>query len=156
MNCKTLILGLGSNIGDRKKNIRKAVGYLKKFFLIEKKSPLYETEPIGPEQPYFLNLLLQCKTTYTPYECLKIIKDIEDRMGREKTVRWGPRNIDIDIIFMENTFIKNDDLTIPHKELKNRRFFLEPLFYLGFNFKIDTNSVLFYLNKNIGQHCEKL
>ena len=123
-------LGIGSNLGNRRKNIKKALDYLAKTkgIKIEKTSRIYETEPVGgPAQRKFLNAAIKIKTSLTPQLFLKIIKKIEKDLGRRKTVRFGPREIDLDILLYGNKIIKRRDLTIPHPRMFEREFVLKPL-----------------------------
>lgn len=120
---------LGSNLGDREKNINDAINELQvSGIIISKKSSLYNTPPWGyTEQPDFLNQAIECLTSLEPFELLKEIKKIERKLGREKTVRYGPRIIDIDIIFYDDLIFKSDELTIPHPLMHKRDFVLKPL-----------------------------
>ncbi|MBN1621547.1 MAG: 2-amino-4-hydroxy-6-hydroxymethyldihydropteridine diphosphokinase [Endomicrobiales bacterium] len=123
-------MGLGSNLSSPKKNILKAYAYLKNsyHFRILKMSHLYLTSPIGPRQNNFINAVVKIKTDLSPAPLLRALKDIEKRMGRKKTgKRWGPRVIDIDILLYEKRIINLKKLNIPHREMLNRRFVLEPL-----------------------------
>ena len=132
---KTIYLSLGSNIGNRKRNLRKALAELKKQDIKEiKVSSLYETEPVGPEQRNFYNIAGKFKTSLHPRELLKVLKDTEEKLGREKTFRWGPRVIDIDILFYGKQVIKTKNLIIPHKEIINRAFVLVPMKEVASNF----------------------
>lgn len=91
-------------------------------------SPVYETEPWGePDQPDFLNICLTGTTTHTPRQLLTFIKQIEQDLGREKSYRWGPRLIDIDIIFYDDVVVAEEGLNIPHARLAERAFVLTPL-----------------------------
>ena len=95
----TIYLSLGSNIGNRKKNLEKAVAELNKNNIKEIKiSSLYETEPVGPKQRNFYNIAGKFKTNLNPQELLKVLKQTEQKLGRTKTYHWGPRVIDIDIL----------------------------------------------------------
>ncbi|MCX5781933.1 MAG: 2-amino-4-hydroxy-6-hydroxymethyldihydropteridine diphosphokinase [Elusimicrobia bacterium] len=122
-------IGLGSNIGDRKKNILKAVKLILKnsHFKVLEKSSLYLTKPIGPKQRKFVNYVLKVNTDLSPLKLLKTLKDIEAILGRKKTQRWGPRIIDLDILFCGNKVLKAKNLNVPHKEIQNRSFVLDPL-----------------------------
>jgi len=121
-------LSLGSNIGNRKKNIEKALKQLEKNNIKQIViSSFYETEPVGPEQRNFYNIAGKFKTDLTATELLKKIKEIEILLGRKKTYRWGPRVIDIDILFYGKKIIKTKNLIIPHKEILKRLFVLVPL-----------------------------
>ncbi len=125
----TVYLVLGSNVGNRADNIQDAIEELKNRGLtILKKSSLYNTAPWGYiEQSDFLNMALKCSTNLCPYSLLKEIKDIEKKMGRKETIRYGPRIIDIDIIFYNNLILKSEQLTIPHPIMHKREFVLKPL-----------------------------
>ncbi len=123
-------LGVGSNLGNRRKNIKKALDYLSKTkgIKIEKSSRIYETEPLGgPTQGKFLNAAIKIKTSLTPALLLKTLKKIEKDLGRKKTVRFGPRHIDLDILFYANKIIKTRNLVIPHPRMFEREFVLKPL-----------------------------
>ncbi len=124
-----IFLSLGSNIGDRKKNLTTAVNKLKENNnKIEKISSIYETEPVGyKEQNRFFNIVIEIDTGLPPYELLKLILNVEKDMGRERKIHWGPRNIDIDIIFYKNLIINEPNLIIPHKEMHKRNFVLVPM-----------------------------
>ena len=119
------VLILGSNIGNRKENLKRAEQLIEKFCgKILKRSSVLETAPFGVEnQPYFLNYGLLIDTFHPPFELLKLIKWIERRAGRYPTYRWGPRVIDVDIVLYGNIRIETPALTIPHKGLKDRDFF---------------------------------
>lgn len=131
-----IILGLGSNIGDRLDNLRKAVAAIRAVPSIEviAISPLYVSDALLPDnapldwdQPY-LNLALSCKTTLSPFELLDQLKTIEWSIGRKPEARhWGPRILDIDILVFDNELIQSDRLTIPHSSLLERPFSLWPL-----------------------------
>jgi 2-amino-4-hydroxy-6-hydroxymethyldihydropteridine diphosphokinase len=132
---KTIYLSLGSNIGNRKRNLRRALAELEKQDIKEiKVSSLYETEPVGPEQRNFYNIAGKFKTSLQPGELLKVLKEIEEKLGREKTFRWGPRVIDIDILFYGKQVIKTKNLIIPHKEIINRAFVLVPMAEISANY----------------------
>lgn len=125
----TVHIGIGSNLGNRYENCYKAIKALEeKGLKITKISSLYETEPWGVlNQPKFINLAIEAETDFSPFELLHILKDVEMALGRRKTVRWGPRIIDLDILFYENEVINTDELTVPHPFLHERDFVLIPL-----------------------------
>jgi 2-amino-4-hydroxy-6-hydroxymethyldihydropteridine diphosphokinase len=126
------ILGLGSNIEPRKDYLVKAISELSSIGTIEKKSSIYETEAWGNKnQSNFYNAIINFKTTLKPRTLLQSIKRIEKIIGRSKTFHWGPREIDIDIIFCQDHTLDDCDLKIPHPEFSNRRFILEPMIELG-------------------------
>lgn len=126
----TVYLGLGANLGDRQKNIEKAIEKITKLPDTEllKASPLYETEPIGhTAQPKFLNGAVAIKTTLSPMDLLCQLKKIEKELGREETFRFGPRLIDIDILFFGDQKLNTLELIIPHPRITERYFVLRPL-----------------------------
>ena len=128
-NLNSIYLSLGSNIGDRTDNLAKAIVELSKKMKIVKLSSIYETEPLLFEnQNSFLNMVLEVDYKGSPDQLLESIKIIENDMGRESTFRYGPRLIDIDIIFFNNYEVIQDNLTIPHYDWKNRLFVIEPLY----------------------------
>ena len=128
-NLNSIYLSLGSNIGDRTDNLTKAIVELSKKMKIVKLSSIYETEPLLFEnQNSFLNMVLEVDYKGSPDQLLESIKIIENDMGRESTFRYGPRLIDIDIIFFNNHEVNQDNLTIPHYDWKNRLFVIEPLY----------------------------
>ena len=125
-----IILGFGSNIGDREENIRLAIQFLGDDPLIEvlHVSSLYETEPVGKkDQPAFLNAVASIVTDYGPEQLLATCLRVERKLGRVRTLRWGPRTIDIDILVYNDVCMKTDTLTLPHPRILERRFVLVPL-----------------------------
>jgi len=123
-------LGVGSNLGNRRQNIKKALDFLAgtKGVKIEKTSRIYETKAQGgPPQEKFLNAAVRIKTSLTPASLLKTLKNIEKQLGRKKTVRFGPRTIDLDILIYGNRIIKTKTLEIPHPRMFEREFVLRPL-----------------------------
>lgn len=126
----TAYLSIGSNLGDKESYLDFAVEKLGKDELIsvEKVSSYIVTEPVGPvEQPDFLNGAVEISTLYSPHRLLKVINAIEAEAGRERKVHWGPRTLDIDIILFDDNIQADEKLTIPHPEMVNREFVLEPL-----------------------------
>lgn len=130
----TAFLGLGSNIGDRAKNLKKAEELISGIEGVDviSSSSLYETEPVGiTDQPRFLNCALEIGTTLSPGELIVRLKGIEREMGRADAVRWGPRIIDIDILLFGDTVVETEvdgmELVIPHPEMAKRGFVLVPL-----------------------------
>ncbi|MDO4554908.1 MAG: 2-amino-4-hydroxy-6-hydroxymethyldihydropteridine diphosphokinase, partial [Lachnospiraceae bacterium] len=123
-------LGIGSNMGDRKKYLEDAVQFLKEESDIRdvKVSKWIETEPYGyEEQECFLNGCIYLLTLKQPYELLDFLHEIENRAGRKRTIHWGPRTLDLDILFYDKLIMEEEDLIIPHKEIEKRAFVLEPL-----------------------------
>jgi 2-amino-4-hydroxy-6-hydroxymethyldihydropteridine diphosphokinase/queuosine biosynthesis protein QueD len=124
----TVYLGLGSNMGDRQANLRRALEMLSERVSIDAISPVYDTAPVGnTEQPRFLNMVCRGSTTLSPGALLAFVKDIEKRSGRRPGPRNSPRPIDIDILFYSNRVIRTPALVIPHPRLETRAFVLAPL-----------------------------
>lgn len=127
----TCYLGIGSNLGDRQKNIRLAIKKIKTLedTKVIKVSKLMETEPRGgpKNQPKFLNAALKIKTNTPPLILLSRLKKIEKELGRIKTVRFGPRPIDLDILFYGDKIINRKDLKVPHPKVFEREFVIKPL-----------------------------
>lgn len=125
---KHVFLALGSNIGDRKAYILKAIEFLKEKISDIVIAPIYETKAFGvTDQNNFYNTALTGKTEFAPPELLTFAKDIEKRVGRIERFRWGPREIDIDILFYNDEVLKSEKLTIPHPGIPERYFVLKPL-----------------------------
>lgn len=123
-------LSIGSNIGDKKQNLLQAVRLLERDeeTTVVRQSSFIETEPVGyTEQDTFLNGALEIRTLRSPESLLELIGSIEQALKRERIVHWGPRTIDLDIIFYNDEIIQTERLTIPHVEMANRMFVLEPL-----------------------------
>jgi 2-amino-4-hydroxy-6-hydroxymethyldihydropteridine diphosphokinase len=121
-------LSLGSNQGDRKKNIEDAVRLVSCLdgVKVKAQSSLHRTVALGdPLQPYFLNAVIKIETAIQPETLLESLLDIEKRLGRVRTTRWGPRTIDIDILTYDDLIYDSDTLTIPHPLFHERRFVLE-------------------------------
>ncbi len=124
----TVFLGLGANLGDREANLRRAVDLLAQGVRILNVSPIYETDPVGYlDQPPFLNAVARGITAWSPESLLDLAKAIEARMGREATVRFGPRPIDIDLLLYDDRIMDTERLTLPHPRLAERAFVLVPL-----------------------------
>jgi 2-amino-4-hydroxy-6-hydroxymethyldihydropteridine diphosphokinase len=137
-------LGLGSNVGDRLLNLNKAIELLSEKIQILKKSKIYISKAVGyTDQPDFYNMVLYGKTDLSPEELFNFIKDVEKNAGRVYRFHWGPREIDIDILFYNDLVYKSDKLNIPHPRLHKRDFVLLPL--------IELNPKLFHpvLNKRV-------
>lgn len=123
-----VFLALGSNIEPRRHFLQKAVELLVDRFPRFQLAPLYETSPYGKtDQPYFFNSALYLEVDMPPHDLLQWLKEIEKQVGRRQRERWGPREIDIDIIFYSDWVLHSDSLTIPHPEYSKRRFVLQPL-----------------------------
>lgn len=124
----TVYLALGSNVGDSLGYINQAVELLGTSVHGIKRAPVYRTRPVGfTSQSDFLNTALRGKTGLKPAELLKFVQKVEKDAGRKRTFRFGPRQIDIDIIFYDDQVVKTPELTIPHASLIGRDFVLQPL-----------------------------
>ncbi len=122
-------IALGSNLGDRKENLKTALKKLdEKGLKIVKVSSFLETEPYGVKnQPMFLNAVCEVKTNLPPEGLIKLLLSVEREMGRKRCRRWGERNIDLDLLFYDDTVLNTQDLILPHPDLQNRDFVLAPL-----------------------------
>jgi 2-amino-4-hydroxy-6-hydroxymethyldihydropteridine diphosphokinase len=121
-------LALGSNLGNRAENLSNALEALPPAFEVDLVSPVYETAPMYVEaQPKFLNLACKARTELLPHDALKALKLAEKALGREVTIRFGPRLIDLDILFYEDICLDTPELVIPHARLHERAFVLAPL-----------------------------
>ncbi|MBU4311686.1 MAG: 2-amino-4-hydroxy-6-hydroxymethyldihydropteridine diphosphokinase [Candidatus Omnitrophica bacterium] len=123
-------IGVGSNLGDRQGNIEAAIQGLREAGGIEvtKVSSIYETEPVGgPQQPKYLNGVIAINTELEPRQLLLALQKIENQFGRERSVKNGPRTIDLDILMYGEEEIDEPDLKIPHPRMHEREFVLKPL-----------------------------
>lgn len=120
---------LGSNEGDRVDWLSQAINLLQESCgEIQQKSPIYQTAAWGvEEQPDFLNMAIEIATPHTPYKLLQEINQIEEKLGRQRVLKWGQRTLDIDILLFGNIYTDSEQLTIPHKYLHERKFALVPL-----------------------------
>lgn len=131
-----IYLGIGSNLGEREVNLRNAVEQLASNEIkVLRSSSVYETAPRDVlDQPWFLNIVVECETRYFPMQLLSKLLRIERNMGRDRStnaVRRGPRLIDIDILLYNNAVIRTAKLIVPHPRIAERRFVLEPLLELA-------------------------
>jgi len=126
-------LALGSNVGDRQQTIISAIEYLQNHpeFSAITVSSMYLTEPYGfTGQRDFVNCAVRLETLLSPRDILQEIKSIENIFGRTREIKWGPRTLDIDILFYDSKIIQEPDLIIPHPEIHKRTFVLQPLMEL--------------------------
>ena len=124
----TVFLALGSNVGNSTEYIAQATRLLKQKVADSMPAPLYTSSPVGyTDQPDFLNTAFRGETDLSPMELLKFVKEVEAEVGRIVRFRWGPREIDIDIIFYGDIILDADVLTIPHPRFAERDFVLRPL-----------------------------
>ena len=152
-NSNSIFLSLGSNIGDKENNLTDAVRLISNFAKILKISSIYKTEPLFyEEQDDFFNIVIEIDYQKTARNLLLKIKDVETQMGRKDNFRYGPRLIDIDIIFFKGEEIDEEDLIIPHYDWQNRLFVIEPL-YEVLNKPLDKSSLKIFDQKitNIGK-----
>jgi 2-amino-4-hydroxy-6-hydroxymethyldihydropteridine diphosphokinase len=130
-------IGIGSNVGDKIKNCGQAVAEISqlKQTRLTAQSSLYKTEPLGyTQQDWFINCVIEIETSFTAHELLHVLKDLELSMGRKRTFKWGPRVIDLDILFFNDEAIQSEELTIPHPEIGRRAFVLFPLCEIARNY----------------------
>ena len=122
-------LSLGSNLGDREKNLARAMEELEKLGVkILRRSSIYETEPVEiREQAWFLNCAIEAETTLQPQQLMSALLEIELQLGRRREIKYGPRIIDLDILLQGDTIVNSPQLTIPHPKMAERRFVLVPL-----------------------------
>ena len=119
-------LGLGSNLGDRVAHLRRAVAGLPDLVA---NSPVYETDPVGgpDDQGAYLNLVAELDTSLGPRRLLELCGALEAEAGRVREVRWGPRTLDVDVLWVEGAEVDEPDLQVPHPRMRERRFVLAPL-----------------------------
>jgi 2-amino-4-hydroxy-6-hydroxymethyldihydropteridine diphosphokinase len=123
-------IGIGSNLGKPVENCQEAVEKIAAVpgIRLLRRSSLYRTEPEGPQdQPWFINAVVEIRTTLTPRQLFEVLQEIERRMGRVEGIKWGPRIIDLDLLIYGQEVVQEEQLVIPHPELHRRRFVLAPL-----------------------------
>ncbi len=126
-------LGLGSNLGDRLGYLRTAVGDLPDLVAV---SPLYESTPVGgPDQGAYLNIVVQLETNLLPHELLETCRRLEQAAGRERVIRWGPRTLDVDLLWIDGVRMNTIDLVVPHPRMHERNFVMVPLLDLDPGFE---------------------
>lgn len=146
-------ISLGTNMGDRYKNLVNAIHYLKveKEIHLVKCSSIYDTVPVGyTEQEDFLNMVISVRTTLTPNELLEICLRIEKDLGRKREFKWGPRIIDLDILLYNQENIEAENLIVPHPRMQERAFVLAPLIEIDSSIMIPNQdkSIEDYFNMN--------
>lgn len=143
-----IFLALGSNVGDKRANIETAIQFLAESITDIRRAPIYTSKAVGyTDQPDFVNTAIAGKTDLPPDDLLAFVKAIEQKVGRVMRFRWGPREIDIDIIFYGQKVVDGQNLTIPHPRFRERDFVLKPLSNLDPNFvdpvsKLDISELL--------------
>lgn len=123
-------LGLGSNLGDKHNNLDQAINIINnsKYCEVVKVSEYYETKPVGYlEQDDFSNCAVEIKTIFSPKELIKFLLNVEKDLKRERTIKWGPRTIDLDVLLFDNIVTSYEDIIIPHPRMHKRMFVLKPL-----------------------------
>jgi len=131
----TVYLALGSNIGNRRENLSEAVQLLNKTLTVIESSIIYETDPVGYlQQDKFLNAVLRCQTDLSAKEVLELCIKIEEKLGRIRKIKNGPRTIDVDILFYDDLILWDSELIIPHPKISERLFVLAPLCDVAENF----------------------
>lgn len=153
------IISVGTNLGDRRANIERAIEAINllPYTDVEKQSSIYETEPIGyARQDNFYNIVLLVESIFEPNEMLGACLGIESGFGRQRTVRYGPRIIDLDIIFAEDCEIETRNLIVPHPRYHERRFVLEPLLDIFPNGIVFGTDIKPYLEKTTDQDLTRL
>ncbi len=130
--------GLGSNLGNKRENIVRAIDRIdaEEGIRVKERSGFYDTAPVGgPPQPDYINCVIELETEIGPHTLLEKFKNIEIELGRRPAVRWGPRTIDLDILFYGERIVNDHDLKIPHERLHERVFMLGPLCEISPNIK---------------------
>lgn len=131
---KKAYLGIGGNIGDTKRNIESSIELLKQNsgITVTQVSSFYETEPVGYEdQDWFLNVVVEISTSLTPHQLLEYCQTVENELKRVRTIRWGPRTIDVDILLFEGFESDSEILTVPHPRMTQRAFAMVPLYEIN-------------------------
>lgn len=142
-------LGLGTNMGDRIEYLYSACEILNKneSISITKKSKIYETKAWGyTDQADFLNMCIEIETDLNTYDLLSVCQEVEKILNRERIIRWGPRTIDVDILFFNDIIINDENLSIPHPRISERAFVLVPLMDLNSKLEIKGTTIENYLN----------
>jgi 2-amino-4-hydroxy-6-hydroxymethyldihydropteridine diphosphokinase len=153
------IISVGTNIGNRKENIEKTIVAINSipYTDVVKTSSIYETEPVGyARQDNFYNIILSVKSKFNPNEMLGICLGIEAGFGRVRSIKNGPRILDLDIIFAENEKIKTSNLIVPHPRFSERRFVLEPLLEIYPSGTVFGNEFKSFIKNIDGQYINKV
>ncbi|TBH20746.1 2-amino-4-hydroxy-6-hydroxymethyldihydropteridine diphosphokinase [Thermus thermamylovorans] len=122
-------VALGANLGNRSGYLLQALSFLSRLpqTRLVRLSPVYETEPVGPPQPPYLNLVAEVETGLSPQDLLQALLRIERALGRKRRERWGPRTIDLDLLLYGDLVLREEGLEVPHPRLHERAFILVPL-----------------------------
>ena len=152
-------LGLGTNMGNREKYIFDAcilINNHEKISIVNK-SKIYETKAWGyTDQADFLNICLEIITSLDEYELLCVCQEVEQKLNRKRIIRWGPRTIDVDILFFNDKISDDEKLTLPHPRIKDRAFVLIPLMDLNSNLSINGQTIDVYLNSLTKKELEEV
>ncbi|MCX7882629.1 MAG: 2-amino-4-hydroxy-6-hydroxymethyldihydropteridine diphosphokinase [Brevinematales bacterium] len=144
-------IGIGTNLGNKKQSLRYTLARLSSLGRNLSCSHVYRTKPYGElNQPNFLNMAVRMTTELPPHELLTQLLRIEEELGRKRTVKWGPRTIDLDLLFYDDLVLSTETLVLPHPDLHNRVFVLQPLM------DIDPDFVHPLLHKTIRELWESL
>ncbi|MDO5707054.1 MAG: 2-amino-4-hydroxy-6-hydroxymethyldihydropteridine diphosphokinase [Andreesenia angusta] len=152
-------LGIGGNIGDRKKNIELSLKYLEESesIKIKKVSSLYETEPWGyTDQDWFMNIVVEIETALSPYELLDYCQYVENELKRERVIRWGPRTVDLDILLYNDYKSDDEKLTIPHPRMTERAFVMVPLYEINDSLVINGQDIKEYMKDFNAEEIRKI
>ena len=131
-------IAAGANLGSKEETLKEAIAKIdeRKDCVVTKVSNFYTTEPVGYEdQDKFVNCVFEINTLQTPSELMDTLLNVEAEFKRERIIRWGPRTLDLDIIFYDKLIYEDEDLIIPHIDMQNRNFVLEPLMELCPNYR---------------------
>ncbi len=156
---KTSYLGIGGNIGDTKTNIKDTIELLKEHenIKVTNVSSLYETEPVGyTDQDWFSNIVVEIETCLEPLELLKYCQYIENELKRERTIRWGPRTIDVDILLYEDYSSDSEILTVPHPRMTERAFAMVPLYEINKSLIINGHKIKDIISNLKGEEIKKV
>ncbi len=134
-------IGIGSNVGDRLEFLRRAVDALRELGRV-RTSSVYETDPVGPPQDAFLNAVASLETALRPHDLLAALKRIEAELGRIPRERWGPREIDLDLLLYGDETIDEPGLSVPHPEMTKRGFVLVPLVEVAPDARLPNGQIL--------------
>jgi 2-amino-4-hydroxy-6-hydroxymethyldihydropteridine diphosphokinase len=128
MKVKNIFIGIGTNLGEKEKNLQEALKHIKKIAKILKKSKIHKTKPVGyKDQDDFLNMVIEIESELTPQELIIKLHEIEHKMGRIREIKNGPRIIDLDILLFDKVKVNGKYLKIPHPRMYEREFVLKPL-----------------------------
>lgn len=134
-----VFLGLGSNLGNRLEYLQEAVSAIPDLVAV---SGLYETEPVGgPEQGVFLNIVVELSTDISPRSLLNLAHELEVNADRSREIHWGPRTLDVDVLWIEGEAVNEPDLVVPHPRMRDRAFVMIPLGELAPEFLNDWNDI---------------